>query len=355
MDEVADIAGWQAPEFQDIAGLPTGDQWSRVKRQLRAELGEDVSESWFGRVDLESDGPDETVLLSVPTRFLKQWLQAHYYDLLLKLWKLENRKVNQIEFIVRRKGLEEDHRKNIPSAALIPPEPDQGPGPQYGVQRGRLSEKISFPKGDESARQAGLHKRLKANAASLARSLKASNRYVELAAAAEEYALLLDEPVESSDVTGLWAVGGALSSFAQSYRDQNVGRTFADPLEPQLEALLLSVSRQHGAFIMGFEEGRDLVNRADEYALDPARLGEIALPGNEILRELTENRELVDERTRALHRPVRDSAAELGWSTSRVGYSAYLIVRNGVRAMIKFSVGENPNLGTVLGILAGAL
>ena len=30
------------------------DVWARVKRRLRAELGEDVFASWFGRLELET-------------------------------------------------------------------------------------------------------------------------------------------------------------------------------------------------------------------------------------------------------------------------------------------------------------
>ena len=55
------------------------DAWDRVKRRLRAELGEDVFSSWFGRLELVSIV--ETVAhLSVPTRFLKSWIESHYLD-----------------------------------------------------------------------------------------------------------------------------------------------------------------------------------------------------------------------------------------------------------------------------------
>ncbi|MHC5655085.1 chromosomal replication initiator protein DnaA [Stappia sp.] len=83
-----------APE---TAGI---DQWTRVKKRLRAELGEDVFSSWFARVDLE-DHIDGTVRLSVPTRFLKQWIQSHYRDRLMGLWQRECEDVHRIELTVR--------------------------------------------------------------------------------------------------------------------------------------------------------------------------------------------------------------------------------------------------------------
>jgi chromosomal replication initiator protein len=81
---------------------PGQDEWGRVKMRLKAELGEDVFTSWFNRVDLErySNG---TVHLSVPTRFLKNWLQGRYRDRLVLLCRdeFETDAVSNIEFTVR--------------------------------------------------------------------------------------------------------------------------------------------------------------------------------------------------------------------------------------------------------------
>ena len=58
------------------------EAWSRSCRRLRAELGEDVFTSWFGRLELDSVR-DGVAHLSVPTRFLKSWIQSHYTDKIL--------------------------------------------------------------------------------------------------------------------------------------------------------------------------------------------------------------------------------------------------------------------------------
>ena len=55
------------------------EAWDRVRRRLRAELGDDVFSSWFGRLDLV-EIVEGVAQLSVPTRFLKSWIQAHYLD-----------------------------------------------------------------------------------------------------------------------------------------------------------------------------------------------------------------------------------------------------------------------------------
>src|SRR5713101_3662553 len=76
------------------------DRWSRVKGRLRSSVGEDVYSSWFARMDLESV-QDESVRLSVPTRFLKSWIQAHYAERVLTCWQAEMPEVHRIDLTVR--------------------------------------------------------------------------------------------------------------------------------------------------------------------------------------------------------------------------------------------------------------
>ena len=76
------------------------DRWSRVKGRLRTTVGEDVYTSWFARMDLEGV-QDENVHLSVPTRFLKSWIQAHYADRVLACWQAEMPEVHRIDLTVR--------------------------------------------------------------------------------------------------------------------------------------------------------------------------------------------------------------------------------------------------------------
>ena len=84
-------------QVQEASG---SEHWNRVKKRLRAELGDDVFTSWFARMDLEEHN-DGTVRLSVPTRFLKQWIQSHYNDRLMGLWQGECENVHKIELTVR--------------------------------------------------------------------------------------------------------------------------------------------------------------------------------------------------------------------------------------------------------------
>ena len=74
------------------------ERWSRVKERLRAEVGDDIFSSWFARMDLEAI-EEGTVRLSVPTRFLKSWIQSHYAERVLACWQAEEREVSRIELI----------------------------------------------------------------------------------------------------------------------------------------------------------------------------------------------------------------------------------------------------------------
>jgi chromosomal replication initiator protein len=79
---------------------PDQQRWSRVKERLRVLVGENVFSSWFARMELESS-EGETVKLSVPTRFLKSWVQSHYAEKLLECWQSEQPAVGRIELTVR--------------------------------------------------------------------------------------------------------------------------------------------------------------------------------------------------------------------------------------------------------------
>jgi chromosomal replication initiator protein len=76
------------------------ERWDKVKQRLRAELGEDVFTSWFARMEL--DAVDKgAVRLSVPTRFLRNWIQSHYSEKVLSNWQAEEPLITRLELSVR--------------------------------------------------------------------------------------------------------------------------------------------------------------------------------------------------------------------------------------------------------------
>ncbi|MDR3376401.1 MAG: chromosomal replication initiator protein DnaA [Ancalomicrobiaceae bacterium] len=105
------------------------EEWGRVKLRLKAELGEDVFSSWFTRVNLESCD-NGVVNLSVPTQFLKNWLQGRYRDRLIRICQDEFDAVRNIEFFVRGAirplgmGLGDAEPQNVDMRQInVPPKP----------------------------------------------------------------------------------------------------------------------------------------------------------------------------------------------------------------------------------------
>ena len=56
--------------------------------------------SWFGRLELDGIA-DGTALLSVPTKFLKSWIQSHYQERILKVLSSEVPEILGLSITVR--------------------------------------------------------------------------------------------------------------------------------------------------------------------------------------------------------------------------------------------------------------
>jgi len=105
------------------------DVWARVKRRLRAELGEDIFASWFGRLELDSV-VEGCAYLSVPTRFLKSWIESHYADRVLAVYRSEANDVERVVIGVRN-TLGRDAAP--PRRASDPPRATPAAAPQAGA------------------------------------------------------------------------------------------------------------------------------------------------------------------------------------------------------------------------------
>ncbi len=81
-------------------GAGKGEAWMRIRRRLRAELGEEVFSSWFGCLELDALS-DQDVYLSVPTKFLKSWIQSHYVDRILPTLTSEFPAIKRVSINVR--------------------------------------------------------------------------------------------------------------------------------------------------------------------------------------------------------------------------------------------------------------
>ncbi len=79
-------------------------KWDRVAQRLRAELGEDLYSSWFARMELE-ECEQGRLAVSVPTRFLKSWIENHYLTRLQKTGESELGRLEAVQVRVRTRGV----------------------------------------------------------------------------------------------------------------------------------------------------------------------------------------------------------------------------------------------------------
>ena len=86
-----------------------GAVWERVSQRLRIELGEDIYSSWFKSLELGGER-DGMVYFTVPTRFLKSWISAHYLDRIAARWSEEAGHLVRIDIAVRTAAI----RQTVP-------------------------------------------------------------------------------------------------------------------------------------------------------------------------------------------------------------------------------------------------
>jgi chromosomal replication initiator protein len=71
------------------------EQWTQIQGKLRAEIGDVGYKTWIAPLDFVGVESDR-VQLSVPTRFLRDWVTSHYADRIRALWRQVNPAVNGV-------------------------------------------------------------------------------------------------------------------------------------------------------------------------------------------------------------------------------------------------------------------
>jgi chromosomal replication initiator protein len=99
------------------------NQWQRVAARLKAELGDDLYNSWFARMDAEELVRGQ-LTVSVPTRFLKSWIENHY---VAKLRKIAEGEFGVLQAVVVRVRMQGEGQRP-PSAEVTRPAPAERNG-----------------------------------------------------------------------------------------------------------------------------------------------------------------------------------------------------------------------------------
>ncbi len=71
--------------------------WQQIQSELKNKLGLEIYESWLKKISFIEEH-NNYLLLSVPTRFIRDWITSRYLDQILKIIKLYKKDIIRIEF-----------------------------------------------------------------------------------------------------------------------------------------------------------------------------------------------------------------------------------------------------------------
>ena len=71
--------------------------WELIQSELKLKLGTEIYESWIKKINLVEEF-NNYILLSVPTRFIRDWITSRYLDQILQNIKKHKKEIIRIEF-----------------------------------------------------------------------------------------------------------------------------------------------------------------------------------------------------------------------------------------------------------------
>jgi chromosomal replication initiator protein len=89
-------------QLKDTALEPTPEimtTWKRVHNGMRTEFGEAIFRSWLKPLTLQAYYHG-TMEISVPTRFMRDWIQTHYAERILEMCGTADAEIKRIQFVV---------------------------------------------------------------------------------------------------------------------------------------------------------------------------------------------------------------------------------------------------------------
>ncbi len=81
--------------------------WSHVLEKFKITFGNDVYESWIKNVSLKKEY-NHYVVLSAPTRFVRDWIVSRYADKILDIIKTFKKSIQRIEFLIEETQTKSD-------------------------------------------------------------------------------------------------------------------------------------------------------------------------------------------------------------------------------------------------------
>ena len=82
--------------------------WPFLQQEMKNKFGQEIYESWIRKIEFVNEFHDY-ILISVSTRFIRDWITSRYLDQILQLVKSKKKNINRIEFIIRNSEPEEEN------------------------------------------------------------------------------------------------------------------------------------------------------------------------------------------------------------------------------------------------------
>ena len=81
--------------------------WATIQKDMKNKLGSDIYESWLRKIDFVEE-MNNYILLSVSTRFIRDWITSRYLDQILQVVKVYKKDLTRIEFKIIEKNSDND-------------------------------------------------------------------------------------------------------------------------------------------------------------------------------------------------------------------------------------------------------
>ena len=88
--------------------------WKEIQAQMKNKLGLEIYESWLKKINFV-DEFNNYILLTVPTRFIRDWITSRYLDQILQIVKNHKKEIIRIEFKISDQDIKKDSKEKSPT------------------------------------------------------------------------------------------------------------------------------------------------------------------------------------------------------------------------------------------------
>ena len=77
-------------------------EWQNIQNDMKLKFGKEIYDSWLKKIDFVEEFKNY-ILISVSTRFIRDWITSRYLDQILQLVNSYNKQINRIEISINDK------------------------------------------------------------------------------------------------------------------------------------------------------------------------------------------------------------------------------------------------------------